>query len=507
MYWVAVCGGNKLMNAASARRPLFREKWRMAFPVGQVIFLLLLLGLGGALILATMEKAAFNTVILLGFVSICGLMLCRITQIRLNDPALKILGYLWLIKLGITLFLLYVGWMPQLDPSSALWGYDPQRYYIQAQELIDNNWSPDFLNLNYVGILYYYGAIYYILGHNPVIPALINAFVTLIASLYLIQVGYEIKSQRKSRDWTLAFVLLLPELLWYDVMTSREMLMAAILLLALLTTGRYLARTAAISFSKVVVVDCLSMFAIAAVRTSMLLPMVASIGLMAVLVNPRNDSRLAPKTILVVCAIVALMAMPVIAGYLGGYNFDFGSAIEIAASASKNIASSADMEWSQNSIGMLLMPEGVLQSLLFVLPRLVLYLVSPLPNIFVSGSDLLAGSWVAWEKLFVLFSSVINILIIPYALAGFVDSLKKRKLNASPLVFHISYWITFLAIAGGNLIIHERYRVMASSLLYGCAWLGARTCSKNLIARATLFWYGLLTLGATFYIVYKFIFS
>lgn len=472
-------------------------------PVGQVALLFLLLGVGSALIFATIQQATFSTVFVFGFVAVVGLALCRNTQVRLNDPSLKVLGYFWLIKLCATLFLLYAGWMSQLDPSSVLWGYDPQRYYIQAKELLDNHWSTDFLSLNYVGILYYYGAIFYVLGHNPVIPALINAFVTLMASLYLVKTGYEIKGQIGPRDWTLAFALLLPELLWYDVMTARETLMAALLLFSVLTTGRYLARTAPLSLFKVLVIVGLSVLAIAAVRTSMVLPVFASIVLMILLVKPQRGSWVVQRTILAVAAAVILIVLPGIGSYLGGSEFDVGNVIQHVISAKGNVALIVDIGWSDNSIGKLLMPEGWLQSILFLPPRMVLYLVAPLPNIWVSVSDLLAGSWVAWQKLFTLLSSVINVLAIPYVLASFAQSIKKRKENAAPLVFHISYWVTFVAIAGGNLIIHERYRVMATLLLWGCAWLGASTCTKHLIGRTSLLWYGLLALGALFYLSYK----
>jgi hypothetical protein len=500
------------MSLESAEKIFLDEKRGTALFSGQAALLFLLLGLGSALIFATIENASFNTVLFLFFVAIIGLLQCRRTQIRLNDPSLKILGYFWLIKLGITFFLLYVGWIPLLDPSSSMWGYDSQRFYILSQQLIDNNWSTilsqgekmGFLWFGCAGILYYYGAIFFILGRNPVIPALVNTFVTLIASLYLIKVGYEIKGQRNSRDWTLAFALLLPEVLWFDVMTSRETLMAALLLFAMLTAGCYLARMAKVSLPKVLIVVGLSVLAIAVVRTSMVLPVIASIVLMVLLVKPFRGSRVARRTILVVVAVAILIAVPVIPIYLSGYFFEMGKAIQTATSASKNIAFSGT-GWSNNSIGRLLLPEGLLQSILFLPPRMVLYIVAPLPDIFVPISDLLAGSWYAWQRLLTLFSSVINVFLIPYALASLVQSIKRRKTNSAPLVFHISYWVTFIAIAGGNLIIHERYRVMATLLLWGCAWLGARTCSKSLIVRTSLLWYGLLTLSALFYVTYKYL--
>jgi len=475
---------------------------------GQVALLFLLLTFGSVLILTTIEKGSFSTVLLFSFVSVGGLLLCRNTQIRLNDPSLKILGYFWLIKLGITFFLLYVGWIPLLDPSSSRWGYDPQRFYIQAQQLIDNNWSTAFItliSLNYAGILYYYGAIFFIFGHNPVAPVLVNVFVTLIASLYLIKVGYEIKGQKSSRDWMLAFVLLLPEMLWYDVMTSREMLSAALLLFAMLTAGRYFSRMKPISLSKAMIIIGLSILVIAAVRTSMLLPVFISIVLMILLIKSQRSSLIVQRAILVITVTAIFIVGLAVNRYLGGYNFEVGKSLQTAMSASKNIALTANMEWSENSIGLLLMPEGLLQSILFLPPRMVLYLLVPLPNVLAPFS--VTGRSVDWQTLFTLFSSVINVFLIPYALASLVQSIKRRKTNSAPLVFHISCWVTFMSIAGGNLIIHGRYRVMATFLLWGCAWLGARTCSRSLIVRTSLLWYCFLILGSLFYVAYKFGFA
>ncbi|MBC8555411.1 MAG: hypothetical protein H8D23_37835 [Candidatus Brocadiales bacterium] len=213
---------SELVSTIDIGPQTIQKRSAAALPPLQVIPLFILLAVLSTLIFATIQNSPFSSVMLLFFVSISGLVICRRMQISLNDPALRVLGYFWLIKLGMTFVLLYAGWIPQLDfVTSSAWGYDPQRYYLQAQQLIDNNWSASFISLNYVGILYYYAAIFFMFGQNPVVPALINIFVTLIATLYLIKVGYEIRSRRSSRDWTLAFALLLPEMLWYDVMTSR----------------------------------------------------------------------------------------------------------------------------------------------------------------------------------------------------------------------------------------------------------------------------------------------
>ena len=59
-----------------------------------------------------------------------------------------------------------------------------------------------------------------------------------------------------------------------------------------------------------------------------------------------------------------------------------------------------------------------------------------------------------------------------------------------------------LAVASGNQIIHQRYRIMAILLFGGCIWLG-QTCSKRLLRVAYVGWLGLLTLGGFCYVMYK----
>jgi len=467
----------------------------------QIALLFLICSFGCAFMLATSKSDTITALFTFVFVSVFGFIICLITQRSLDDPSLKVLGYFWLFKLGITLFLLYVSWIPLLDSGSL---YDPIRYYHQAQELIENDWANDLISLNYVGILYYYAAIFQLIGHNPVIPAMVNVLLTLIASLYLIKVGYEIKGHKAPGDWKIAYILLLPEVVWYDVITSRETLVAALLIFALLTTGRYLAKLAPISLFNASIVVSSSALGIAAVRTSMLVPFFASILLMLVFVKRRNESLTKQRVILSLVSAFVLVVGLVVNKFIGGKAPDIGEILKSAISAKDNIGLlSPDVNWSNNSIGLLLMPEGVLQSLLYLPPRMILYLISPIPNVSGPLYGLLSGSTEEWQVLFTILSSVLNILAFPFAVASLLHSLSTRKENAAALIFHSAYWMTFIAIAGGNLIIHERYRVMATPLLWGCVWLGLRTCPRDLVIRASITWFILITMCSLFYLIYK----
>lgn len=475
-----------------------------ALPVGQWVGLLLILIAGSLIVSATVDESLVSTLCTFCVVAVGGLFLCRTLQTQLRDTSLRVLGYFWLIKLALTFLFLYAGWIPQLDRATSIaWGYDPQRYYAEAQELVENNWSPDFLSLNYVGILYYYGAIFRVLGHNPVIPAVVNAFVTLLASLYLIKVCYEVRGRSEPGDWKLATVLLLPEMLWFDALTSRETLLAALLVVALLTAGRYLAQSARLSLTSLLAIAGPCAIAIAAVRTTMVVAIFVAVTLMVLLVRPKHSTQLMSRTVLTVAIIGLVVLAPVMADFLGAYGLDFATLFEAATSAAALTAGNEDFEWSENSIGMLLVPQNVLQSLLFIPPRMVLYLIAPLPNIGVPLGDLVAGSWNAWQKLLASMTSALNLIAVPCALAGLIAAVRSRKENAAPLILHIAYWITFIAIAGGNLIVVDRYRVMATPLLWACAWLGTRSNARPLIPAMTMFWFGTLGVGAMLYLGYK----
>ena len=452
----------------------------------------------------TVRVALLNTLLIFFAFTLLGLWLCHRARVDLADPKLKILSTLWLLKVIITLFLLYVGWIPQVDPSSASWGYDPQRFYIDAFELIQNGWNP-LAGSNYQGIVYYYGAIFYLFGHNPVIPALINAFVTLLGTLFLIRCVYSFVPERTAKDWTIASLLLLPEVLWYDVMTARETLMAMLIIFVVLSIGRYLIGTKGVGLGRTLLVSGTALFAILAVRTSMAIPVVASIGVMVFLLRSNRKISSFLRVLLLCLAIVGMSAGPFIQNFAGGADINYLNMLERLQSSESNAASSENSSWSDNSIGLLLKPNNALQALLYLPPRMVLYLAAPLPNIAVSVPELMNGSWSAWQSLLTIPTSAMMLLFLPFALAGAAHAWRFRRSQPAQMLLHITFWITFMAVVGGNIIIHERYRVMFTLLLFTCVWFGYTRCTRREVKSWAMPWFGLLTISAVFYVVYKFI--
>lgn len=433
-----------------------------------------------------------------------GLILCGWFAVRIGDPRLSILGYLWLIKIGLTIVLLYFGWIPQLDyRTSVVWGYDPQRYYQDAIDLIHNGWRPT-VGSNYQGIIYYYGAMFFLLGHNPIIPAAVNTFVTLVGSLFVIRVAYEAKAIRGRDDWVLSLLLLAPELLWFDVMTSRETLLATLIAVAGLAVGRYLCRLGKHSFGGTSMAVSVCLGGILAVRTSIAIAIVSFVALICVLPFLNQRVTFVRKLVISSACMLLFLLGPKIQQISGGYDYNYANALRRAQSLHENVASETG-DWSDRSVGRLVAPHSAVQSVLYLPARMILYLIAPLPSNHVTWGGLKSGSYAAWQNLMTMASSAINIAIMPLILAGIAISVRLRWNRPGLLMINLLFIIVFAAVAGGNIIIHERYRVMASPLLFASAWIGLTVAPRRDIRKWTIIWGAILISGASVIFLYKYV--
>ena len=398
--------------------------------------------------------------------------------------------------------------MPDLDyNSSTSWGYDPQRYYHYSSELISNDWVPNF-GLNYMGIVYYYSAIFAVIGRNPLIPSLINILVTLLGVLFLIRTLYAFNPNRSINDWRVAYLLLIPEVLWYDVMTSRETLMATLILFVSLIIGRKIVAYKDTGIINSWLIAFALSIAILAVRATMIIPLLFGALLMFLILTKKSRGSISRRFIILITLLFAVfftvIAAPMILDFLGTSTFNFASQFISLMSANENIASNID-GWSDRSIGLLLMPEGPLQALFFLPFRMILYLAAPLPQISVTASGLISGHYSAWQNLMTLPTSLLMMLLFPFVLAGTSLAWRIRRQIPEALIIPITFWVNFSAVAGGNLIIHERYRLMFTLLFFACVWIGYTRCNSASIKRWAMLWFSSICSLFTFYSVYKFI--
>jgi hypothetical protein len=443
-----------------------------------------------------------QTIFLLFVVLFSGTYFCFQLVKKIEDSNLVFLPYLWIIKFCITIFLLYFGWVKDLDPSSPYWGGDAARYYQDSWNLISNQWIP-VVGSNYQGVIFYYAFVFFILGHNPIIPALINIFVTLIAFIYLIQTIYRILP-RKKNDWLIVFILLIPEVLWFDVMTSRETLMGALIIFCIFPTLNYIYGNSSVSTIRFLITILLPMILILVVRTSVIIPVIICMLVYFLFLYGKTNRKISFLKILILFLVTFIIILgPILQEQTGGYAINYLDILNQLQSFDDNVA--AGMEWSNKSIGLLLAPKSTFQSILFLPPRVLLYILAPLPNFSTDLTQLFYGSSTAWSWLMSALTSLIVILLFPYSLAGLTTAWKFRKIDKVTLAIHITFWIFIMSIAGGNIIIVERYRIMITMITFLTIWLGYTRADSKSIKRMSLIWFVGLFSGIIFYISYKYI--
>lgn len=436
---------------------------------------------------------------LLFAVAAAGLFLIRRAAARLGDPRLLRLQAVFLLKVTLVLIVLRVGWMPMLGTGSSVSGYDPQRFYFDAVALLDGGFDPEVAraaHLNYTGIVWYYGLVMAAFGRSPFAPALVNAFVTLVAVLVLVEAGYRIRTERGRNDWILGLGMLLPEIVWFDALTARETLTMSLLTIATLGAGT--AFMGAPGPWKRIALAASSLFLLGLVRPEMLVPAVAAIGILAVAVRPGlRRGRVAAG--LAAVTVAALLLTPAVRSFLGSNSMPLLKIIDQALVGKREGIET--IAWGHRSIGRLFVSHSVAGVFVSTFPRLVLYLVAPLGAVPLNVAGLAAGHWVDWQAVLQGASALMNVALVPLALAGFAVALADRA-RRNDLVFHVPCWCVLFAIAAGNQIIHERYRVMGMLLLWGCVRLG-RTAPRRFLVAAYAVWFGTLALGGILILAYK----
>ena len=97
------------------------------------------------------------------------------------------------------------------------------------------------------------------------------------------------------------------------------------------------------------------------------------------------------------------------------------------------------------------------------------------------------------------------VILSPYVFAGTSLAWSVRRQVPAGLIIPIAFWVTIVAVAGGNLIIHERYRLMFTLLFFASAWIGHTRCNSIAVRRWAVIWFMMLFFAFVFYCVYKII--
>src|ERR1051326_661532 len=326
------------------------------------------------------------TLLLLALVCAGGLALIQQTARRVDDATLLKIRYVFITKVIIVIALGFV-WDYQVRTDKAELKGDQERYYHQAIDvgragLTRASVINGVQNINYPGILYIYGALFRIFGENVFSAALFNTFPTLLTTLLLIRVAYRIKKSRDRFDWTLGLMMLVPDVLCCDVMTSRDTLAMSLVAIPVLLVADFLLRADGNAWLTLLVV-AVCFVLLAAVRTTALIPAVASV--IVLLVKFRSRVKLRTIALVSAAALFFLLVAPKFSEYLGGYRMTVVQIMKVTVINPGPKFINA-FTWTSRSIGQLLIPKSVTQAVLFAVPRMIAYLIIPLPAVRMPGS-------------------------------------------------------------------------------------------------------------------------
>lgn len=466
----------------------------------QFVFLCFVLVLGWVHIILTSEEARMATLIMFASVALIGTALLKNLSRQLKDPDIQNLIYVFLLKLLLLFPIIHFIWTPHLDESSQLFGYDPQRYYFEAKDFADSGFDLRYLpGINYAGILYYYGVIFTLLGHNAFIPALFNSFVTLLATLLLLRVAYQIKKGRTPGDWTLGLVMFIPEILWYDSITSRETLCMALICFIILPLAAYRSTETKLPFTMGwLTIAVASMLLLGLVRLSMIIPVLfAGIVIFSLSFKPSFRGAI---------LIAVMVAISFIFYRAPKWALEMGSLsprthMDMAAGVIIERFRVEELFDGHKSVGLLFVPENYFMFLVYLPIRMIIYMGVPIQHLALYLSELPTGIYSYWQGFLGGISSLLYLSLFPLALSSLIEALMD-KAKRGWLLLHAPFWVFAMAIAGGSIVIHERYRIMAIPFFLACLWLG-RTSSKSLIKKIYVVWMAILSSGTLLYIAYK----
>jgi hypothetical protein len=163
---------------------------------------------------------------------------------------------------------------------------------------------------------------------------------------------------------------------------------------------------------------------------------------------------------------------------LGGNALSIFESLESIIDSSKNIAlNNPDFNFNEGSLTLLLIPGNYFEVIFFTPIRTLAYLINPFQNLvnILANFDTLSSI----EELCKAITALINIIICPLLIGGLFYAIKNKNLNL--LLFFIPYWTILLVIGGGNMIIHERYRVMSEALIFPSLFILFNTLSLKRI--------------------------
>ena len=396
----------------------------------------------------------------------------------------------FLLSLFISLLLLAFCWTPYLNLADAKAGFDPQRYYVYATEYIKKGDFTGWVGGGMNGVVYMFAYIMMAFGIDPLVPLYFNIILLLIEVLcmYRIFCHYCCKGHKY-----VPYLLLIPEVVYYNVMTSKETLCMfgatwIVYELFVNSTHRSLLHIFMLLLAMAFELYVRATFAVIIVFAYLLF-----------LIFGSSQMSMAKKAI-----AVLVMSVGLYVGFSLGSSFITQDTIkeyqELAVSSVSGDSEST-FDVSESSLSGKLVPHNQVEMVVFGFFRAILYLMpdtsiitafSKNPTLFRFGpfTQFLTGGLMA--------------LLIPLVFLSIWKTKKLKMRNFAPLSYILVVLVLFVSYSRPGMV-HQRYRIVYDCMYFFSAILAIGYFQKKYVKRVMRNWLLLTVPTALILILYKFV--
>lgn len=361
----------------------------------------------------------------------------------------------FLISYCISLIYLYVEWRDQLYKTFSIgWdAFDPVKYYSMAAVSIQE--TP--LDLSIFPVAYIYYWLMKVFGLNPLVPFFFNE-ICFVYAVCLISLHINESSPKHMKYY--AWLMLIPEILAYNVTSSKDILCCLCATLVFVKSSDLLKKK--ISGENVCVLGVFFIILVFA-RTS--LAMASICGVMLTLLSSNHLSK---KTFFLVLIVIA---MGIGASILTSGNEYGGTGVvaeKVGSEISGDVSNAAQLnDQSSNSFAKLLIPHNTLEYILFGFIRSVCYIVID-PRFIKSFFDVVLPLNGLTMPLLVDYTTFAMFISCFYLLGWIVRRYKKED-NCVKDIFIVCalYWYSVGTF--NPMMIHVRYRIVYDILFFSLA--------------------------------------
>lgn len=363
----------------------------------------------------------------------------------------------FLISYSVSLILLYLYWTPYMKESWAtnMDTFDPVKYYAIASEIVQGEMNTAIIAYP---VSWIYVVVFSVLGRDPLIPLYLNSIAVLYAVLIIAK---SINSDNKKHVKYFSLLLLIPEVIYYNMMSAKDTICMICSVIIFVITQRFIDKKYCISDIFIVIIAFIAMVL---ARTSM--SFIAILGVIIGLLFSGNLSRKKILAFLFFGCIVGI-ALGITIG-LGAHESTFNLQEKIEGELSGDMSYASTLEdQSKDSFIKYLIPSNPLEFVVYGIVRSFCYVIidpgmitNPLAKFSFDGSF----------KCPIMHNSTTVLMFIFLPFVFFQLSVWKKRNTEFKRLFIITL-LYFLVVGMFNpLMLHIRYRVVYDLLFFSLAF-------------------------------------